>query len=316
MTGSAQGTEARTCSSRAKWPWSNSMTAVFAGVLAVFPYWNTATVAQDTAPMQNTILAIGNCPPWNAQSVEVCQHSLEKVMSSLAPRLDASLDYRHLLVNEGARASALKLKATELANQLTPQDRLIIYANVPVSLAETAEADDAKGYVLELWAEEKPETPLQAISEGTFISASAFAALIHTLPAGEVILMLDTNNPHAIDIDLLATHKVDHKDRPEALVISSGPGQAANYSADRTISLFAKHLAIALNEIDGSLLDVITVAAGGTRQAAIPICAELKGTLAQDGAPETDCVQVPEIHDPETLLNRTMLIPLAEAGLN
>jgi len=316
MAGSAQDSKARTLCSRAKCSWSNVVTAVVAGALCLWPFWNIPVRAQDSGPMENTVLAIGNCPPWNAQSVEVCKNSLDKVMSSLAPRLDAGPDKRHLLVNEGASAAALKLKATELSNQLTARDRLIIYANLPLSLAETADADDAKGYVLELWAEQKPETALQAISDGTFMSASAFAALIHTFPAGEVILVLDTNNPHAIDIDLLSKHKVDHKDRPEALIISSGPGQAANYSADRTISLFAKHLALALDETEGSLLDVITVAAGGTRQAAIPICAELKGSLALGDPQETDCAQVPEIHDPEALLERTMLLPHVESNLN
>ncbi|WP_269582515.1 hypothetical protein [Roseibium sp. Sym1] len=272
--------------------------------------------AQETLPSQNHLLAIGNCPPWKAQSVEVCKNSLEKVMKSLAPRLDSGPGNQHFLVNEGASAAALKLKATELANKLEPQDRLIIYANLPLGLSESAEADDANGYVLELWAEQKPETTSQAISDGTFMSASALAALIHTIPAGEVILILDTNNPHAIGIDLLANHKVDHKDRPEALVISSGPGQAANYSADRTISLFAKHLSIALEGTDGSLLDVMTAAVGGTRQAAIPICADLKGTLAEGDTQRSDCAQVPEIHDPDALLDKTMLLPLVESGLN
>jgi hypothetical protein len=286
---------------------------VLLAALAVYP---AAGQAQLSGSRQNHILAIGTCPPWNAQSLEVCRHSLMEVMSSLAPRLDAGPGNRHLLVNEGASAAALKLKATELANQLGAQDRLIIYANLPLGLSETSSPDSANGYALELWAATEPETTLGAISDGTWMSASAFAALIHAIPAGEVILVLDTNNPHAVDIGLLEGHNVDHKNRPEALVISSGPGQAANYSADRTISLFAKHLSLALEEMDGSLMDVIMVAAGGTRQAAIPICADLKETQALSSGPATDCAQVPEIHDPDALLTRTMLIPLAEADLN
>lgn len=296
--------------------WTRAVRAVSVLLLAPLVLPLSGAGAQEGHPTQNHLLAIGNCPPWKAQSVEVCRNSLDKVMSSLAPRLDAGPGNRHLLVNEGASAAALKLKATELSNQLTRQDRLIIYVNLPLGLAESAEADDAKSYVLELWTEQEPETPLQAVGDGTFMSASAFAALVHTIPAGEVILVLDTNNPHAINIDLLAGHSVDHKDRPEALVISSGPGQAANYSADRTISLFAKHLSIALGDTDGSLLDVMTAAVGGTRQAAIPICADLKGTLAQGDISAPDCAQVPEIHDPESLLGQTMLIPRVESNLN
>ncbi|MHA7773138.1 hypothetical protein [Roseibium sp. M-1] len=272
--------------------------------------------AEETGALKNTILGLGNCPPWNPQSVEVCRHSVEKVMTALAPRIDAGPERQHLLVNEGASANALKLKATELAHQLGQHDRLIIYANLPVSLTETASPDEATGYTLQLWASNKPESAVGAIANGTWMSASAFAALIHAIPAGEVILVFDTNNPHAIDLSLFNSHSVDHKDRPEALAVSSGPGQKANYSADRTISLFAKHFALALGETEGTLFDAMTVAVSGTRQAAIPICADLKETRAPSQEEPADCAQVPEIFDPEALLSQTVLIPLAESNVN
>jgi len=309
----AKAKDRRTCPSRAR------VVAFLALLCAALPAGLAATgavLAGDLPAKRNHVLAIGNCPPWHPQSVEVCKHSLDKVMSALAPRIDAGPDSRHMLVNEGASAAALKLKATELANRLGPDDRLVIFANLPLGLWEAESAEDPKGYALELWADSKPETAIQAIGDGTWMSASAFAALVHAIPAGEVILILDTNNPHAIDIGLFEDHAVDHEDRPEALVISSGPGQAANYSADRTISLFAKHLALALGETDGTLQDVMTLAAGGTRQAAIPICAELKETLASSGQAENGCAQVPEVHDPQALLSRTMLVPVAESGLD
>lgn len=273
-------------------------------------------VSQENRSLENHILGIGNCPPWNPQSPEVCKHSLEKVVKFLAPRLDTEPDQTHLLINEGASALALKRKATELANRLGPEDRLIIYANLPLGRPDADAAADDNGYVLELWAAEKPETAAAAISSGTWISAPAFAAMIHTIPAAEVILILDTNNSHAVDQHLLDQHSVDMKNRPEALVSSSGTGQTANYSADRTISLFAKHLALALKETDGTLLDAMSVAVNGTRQAAIPICAKLKETGSQTGSDAADCNQVPEIQDPDELLSRTMLLPLSESQLN
>ncbi|PVB63771.1 hypothetical protein DCO57_01300 [Labrenzia sp. 011] len=266
--------------------------------------------------MENHILGIGNCPPWNPQSLEVCKHSLEKVVTSLAPRVDAGPDNTHQLINEGASAAALKRKATELASRLGPSDRLIIYANVPLGKDDTDPATDQSGYVLELWSGQRPETAGQAISEGTWISTSAFAAMIHTIPAAEVILILDTNNSHAVNLHLLDGHSVDLKGRPEALVSSSGSGQVANYSADRTISLFAKHLALALQATDGSMQDVIAEAVKGTRQAAIPICANLKETGSEERIDATDCNQVPEIQDPADVLGRTMLIPLPETQVN
>ncbi|WP_299471299.1 hypothetical protein [uncultured Roseibium sp.] len=268
--------------------------------------------AQDNQGLRNHILGIGNCPPWNPQAREVCYNSLERVVGALSPRLDAEPEAVHLLINEGASASALKLKVTELANGLGPNDRLIIYANLPLGQLEADQGEEVNGYILEFWASEQPETPANAISEGTWISAPAFAAMIHTIPAAEVVLMLDTNNSYAVNMHLLDTHSVDHKERPEALVSSAGAGQTANYSADRTISLFAKHLALALEETDGSLQDVMTVAVGGTRQAAIPICAALNEHKEETSAPSADCQQVPQIHDPSAILNDTMLLPVIE----
>lgn len=270
--------------------------------------------AQETPGLNNHVLGIGNCPPWNAQALEVCYNSLERVMEALSPRLDAGPDNQHLLINEGASASALKLKATELANRLGPEDRLIIYANLPLGQLEDEQPDEENGFVLEFWADEKPETAASAISEGIWITAPAFAAILHTIPAAEVILILDTNDSYAVNMHLLDRHTVDHEDRPEALVSSAGDGQSANYSADRTISLFAKHLALALRETEGSLHDVMSVAVSGTRQSAIPICATLKEHQGETGEQVADCQQVPQIHDPEALLAETLLLPIPENG--
>ncbi len=270
--------------------------------------------AQEPPGLRNHLLGISNCPPWTPRSDQVCKHSVKKVVRALAPRTGTGPDSIHLLVNEGASATALKRKATELANQLGANDRLIIYLNLPLALAGNAPDTDAAGYVLELWAEQEPGSAQDAIADGTWVSASAFAAMIHTIPAAEVILILDTNNAHAVNLGLLDQHAVDLKDRPEALVSSAGAGQAANYSADRTISLFAKHLAFALNETEGSLLDVVKVAAGGTRQAAIPICADLVEHKDKDDQQAGECAQVPEIDDPDGLLDRTDLVPLADTG--
>ncbi|MEM8704436.1 MAG: hypothetical protein AAGF82_21655 [Pseudomonadota bacterium] len=266
--------------------------------------------AQSKPGLKNHVLGIGNCPPWNAQALEVCYNSLDRVVEALSPRLEAGPDNQHLLINEGASASALKLKATELANRLGAEDRLIIYANLPLGQLEGDQPDEENGFVLEFWADEKPYTAASAISDGIWITAPAFAAILHTIPAAEVILILDTNDSYAVNMHLLDKHTVDHKDRPEALVSSAGDGQSANYSADRTISLFAKHLALALRETDGSLHDVMSVAVRGTRQSAIPICAALKEHQGETGEPVADCQQVPQIHDPEALLAETLLRPL------
>lgn len=296
--------------------YSSPIGALAAVALVASPQLVPSAGAQEASQLQNHVLGIGNCPMWHPQSVEVCKHSLEKVVAALAPRIGAGPEHVHLLINEGASAAALKRKATELSNQLGAQDRLIIFANVPLGQPGADSTADTPGYVLELWASEKPENADAAISDGTWISTSAFAALIHALPAAEVILVLDTNNSHAVSMALLDGHSLDHEARPEALISSSGAGQAANYSADRTISLFAKHLALALGETDGTLLDAMSTAAAGTRQAAIPICASLMENQSQAKGQPADCAQVPEIHDPDDVLAGTALVPLDDSNLN
>ncbi|CAK9060284.1 Uncharacterized protein SCF082_LOCUS31782, partial [Durusdinium trenchii] len=127
--------------------------------------------------------------------------------------------------------------------------------------------------------------------------------MLHTVPAGQVILVLDTSNSDTIDPDLLETHATNLDARPEALVTSAGAGQMANYSADRTIALFAKHLAASLSATEGTLADVIRAASAGTRQAAIPICVALREKQSDSQTNEKDCTQVPEVHDPAGILS-------------
>lgn len=251
---------------------------------------------------QNVIVGIGVCPPWHPQSVEVCHHSVNTVINAFTGRLGLGPADTHLLFSEGASADGLKKTITELANNLGPQDRLIIYANLRSTDRQDTESGAPKRQLLQLWADNEPDSADAALEKGIWISASAFAAMLHTVPAGEVILILDTSNSDTIDSELLESHATNLDDRPEALITSAGDGQTANYSADRTIALFAKHLAFALETANGSFLDVLQVAASGTRQAAIPICMALREGLASNDGAEKDCTQIPQIHDPAGIL--------------
>lgn len=264
---------------------------------------------------QTSLLGIGICPPWHPQSGEICKHSTKTVMSALATRLGVQTSETRLLINEGASASGLKKMVTELANTLQQEQRLIIYANLPTRLHDLSQDETGDWHVMELWADEEPETVSSAIETGTWISASAFAAMLHTIHAGQVVLILDTSNAEGISSQLLAAHATDSNSRPEALITSAGKKQVANYSADRTIALFAKHLAYSLQATPGTLEDVLVAAAAGTRQAAIPICAALLENKPAEG-PEKDCTQVPEIYDPSGILAAITLPKLPEKTEN
>ncbi|MTI05336.1 hypothetical protein E1180_07390 [Roseibium denhamense] len=270
-----------------------------------------APAAADGEVLENHVLGIGVCPPWNPQTGEVCEHSTVTVADAISERLQVGDGNTQILINEQASAAGLKLALTELAQSLDGTSRLIVYANVPSEAVLKQPDGTALRQVLQLWAEEQPASTDEAIEQGLFVSAPAFAAMLHTVPAGEVIVLLDTSNSDPVDPELLDSHVVDADERPEALITSAGPGQKANYAADRTISLFAKHLALALTEAEGTLLDALHVAASGTRQAAIPICASLKETQPVEGGNDMDCAQVPQVHDPSGVLNALVLPPPA-----
>jgi|GEM_PF-1302776 len=269
----------------------------------------TQAVAQ-SVERRTTLLGIGNCPPWLPQSVEVCRNSIDTVIGAFTERLALPPAAVRRMLNEGASASSLKKTVQELANTLGPEDRLIIYANLPSAGLGPTGTGEPPRQILQLWADHEPDSPKVAIETGTWVSAPAFAAMLHTVPAGEVVLILDTSNSDTIDAGLLEKHAANLDARPEALVTSAGAGQKANYSADRSIALFAKHLAAALREAEGTLADAIILAASGTRQAAIPICVSLKESqpAALDGGKA--CTQVPEIYDPAGVLAAYTLPPL------
>lgn len=274
---------------------------------ALSPLTVSTSVAAQSELSKNTVLGIGICPPWHPQSVEVCRNSVDTVLDAFSARLDISSAGIRRMLNEGASAASLKKTVTELANTLGPSDRLFIYANLPSVNIDPAGTGQNNRQILQLWADHEPETLNSAIETGTWVSAPAFAAMLHTIPAGQVILILDTSNSDTIDAELLEKHATNLDERPEALVTSAGAGQKANYSADRTIALFAKHLAAALENVDGTFADVLMTAASGTRQAAIPICVSLKENQPA-AEEEKDCTQVPEVHDPAGIL-KTVDLP-------
>ncbi|MEP5621095.1 MAG: hypothetical protein ABJP82_00785, partial [Hyphomicrobiales bacterium] len=130
----------------------------------------SAASAQDAGQRQNMIVGIGVCPPWNAQSGEVCKHSVETVVTSFSDRLDLDPSKTHMMFNEGASADGLKRTITELSNKLGYEDRLIIYANLPSKGIDLLGDSNQSRQVLELWADHEPENAEMAIKNGIWIS--------------------------------------------------------------------------------------------------------------------------------------------------
>ncbi len=99
--------------------WGDACRRLVAAAIVMFPFYGQPSEAEDGASLKNHILGLGTCPPWNPQSVEICRYSVDKVMSSLAPRLDAGPTGNTCL---STRAPVLRLSNSRQPNLPTSSD--------------------------------------------------------------------------------------------------------------------------------------------------------------------------------------------------
>ena len=220
----------------------------------------------DSPPFTTHLLAIGVCPPWKQQSASVCRKGVETIAEGLTKRLAIAPENHHLLVNADATTEGLKKEMAALASQLGPRDRLIIYANVHSGALDRTRPAGPENDVIVLWSEEKPEVLAFGVAEGTLITASDFAAMVHKLPAGEVVVLFDACESGAITPLFLQNHPDDDPSRPEAVVTSAKSDQLANFAADGSIALFTEQFGLSLQSAEGELKDAVMHAAAATAE--------------------------------------------------
>ena len=248
------------------------------------------------------LLAIGICPPWKPQPQEVCEQGVAAIAAALQARLGIADENVLSLVNSGATAEGLRKGVAQLQD-LGPSDRLIIFANLHAGARIPGTMANADNDVFVLWTEEEPAAMPFALARGDWITASVFAGMIHSIPAGEIVMILDACESDAVSSLFVAAHPDNDHVRPEAVITSSRADQFANFNADVTMALFTQELAQALHSTEGSLLNAAEDAASRTAAAAIPICDAMSEQVIEDGFDPLSCRQQPVIHDPDELLH-------------
>lgn len=268
---------------------------------------SSATAGNTPVQLENHLLGIGICPPWKPQSPDVCARGVNGVVSGLVGRLGIAEANRHELINADATMAGLKAKFATLARTLDRKDRLIIYANLHAGALDTTRPAGPDNDVFVLWTEQKPQVIAFAVAEGAWIKAADFAALVHALPVGEVVFMLNACDSGAVDPLFIHQHPANDPGRPEAVVTSAKAGQFANFSADQKEALFSKTFAEVLSVYEGTMTGAVTEATQLTEKAALPICASQSQTISKLGLDPSSCNQQPTVHDPEGLLNNLEL---------
>ena len=251
-------------------------------------------------------MAIGICPPWKPQDPEACRRSVDAVEAALSARLGIADKNVTTLLNAAATTEGLKAAFAGLSG-LGPNDRLIIFANLHAGGLDPTAQVGPDNDVFVLWTRDKPAALQFAVAEGDWIMASDFAAWVHALPVGEVILILDACESGAVTPLFIDAHPSDDGSRPEAVIVSASADQFANFASDKSVALYSQQLAQTLASTRGTFQNAADLAAEQTHDAAIAICDLQKASLEQAGIDPSSCLQQPTTHDPGSLLNHIVL---------
>ncbi|KAB0269217.1 hypothetical protein [Microvirga brassicacearum] len=107
-----------------------------------------------------------------------------------------------------------------------------IFLNLHAGPISSHTAANPSDVVFVLWTDEKPVAAPFAVAKGDWMMATRFADLVHAIPAGEVIVILDTCEAGAVSPLFIDENPHDDERRPESVITSSGAGQFANFAAD------------------------------------------------------------------------------------
>jgi hypothetical protein len=275
------------------------------GILQTASFVSVAN-AQSKA-VDTHILAIGACPPWKGLGTEPCRLDVESVTNALQKRLSIPNENVNKLINEQATTGGLIDIADKLSKR-EPMDRLIVYVNLHNGAASSEQKASAKNDVMVFWTIKQPQVSVFAIAQGLWMAADDFAALMHKIPAKELILIMDACESDALSNLFVHEHKDNNPERPEAIIVSAKADQTANFTKDRTMGLFSQILSEKITNTNGQLIDAVNDAAKEATAMAIPICDSFKQDNIANGRDPKSCRQQPQIHDPANLLSEIKLM--------
>lgn len=257
------------------------------------------------------LLTIAACPPRPGigdSSRDACAHLLPILTATLAQRLAVESSDIHQLLNDQATGPRLLAQLKDYADRLGPDDRLVI---TMISHGGTGPDRTRSDEIFMLWTEQPPAFFQLGLATGVYVPAVEFAAAVHKLRAGEVVVILDACESGLADAVFVSQHPDKRPERPEAVVTSTTGTQLAMMDVDYSPA-FSTRLLAALQRAHPTLADVLMDAAADMRRDAPGIC---HGWSAPKRHP-LSCEQDPTLDDPAGLLSRIALRPAQRLGID
>jgi len=263
------------------------------------------------------------CPKWKAipdkpalsqRMSAACEKDIRLFVSGFQSLYKVPESNIITLLNEEATGDKVRKSLAALAARIKAEDRVILYVNIHGGKLDTLyHGYPAKDEVFAWYTEKRPVDPVKAVQDGRWMSVRQLRDLVNDIVAKEIVVIIEAchagegladfaDNVH----DGVGGRGEDWNGR-EAVIVSSGNDQIANFTKHGDEALFTKKMSQALKSGKGkSLLERFETARIDTHRTARKNC-EAKNThkeLLEDWSNfKLLCTQMPTSYDPFGLLD-------------
>jgi uncharacterized caspase-like protein len=204
------------------------------------------------------------------------------------------------LIDEEATATAVRAAFAKLRDSMPQGSTIIVYyVGHGMLLPKSGKAEGESEETFLLWSASVPFAALYAVQAGIWMTDSALAELIDTLPAESALLVLDTCDASGADGAVLSRPSRS----PQIALMSSSRAHEIAF-ADLTSATFTRNLVEAMRTRVPTLHEAFLLAQEETAAEAAMRC---EGAVASGSAGEDCTPQEPELVDPSGLAKRIRL---------
>lgn len=274
--------------------------ATFALLALCIFYKSPAIAGDDISPENTYVLAIGACPLWKHEYLDVCKHSVAAVTKAFETKFAVPKKNINIITGKKATYDGVVKGAEWLKQHTNKNSRAILYINVHGG-EEVAPGDSTKKphEMLVLWTDEKPFTQGIAIQSKQWMLSSQLRDYLDDIPS-EKIVIIDACHSGAAEEDLLDHHPLIPKNnKREALIFSARTNQGAFVTEDLSMPLFTYEFTQSIMNGVQNLSTAFLESKGKTTKGAIDFC---KTNPDYAKVPLKYCKQTPVKYDPHGLL--------------
>lgn len=271
---------------------------------------------------QTYLAAISACPPWknipdeaqlSATMLMACQKDVDLIVTGFKNAMTIEDKNIIQLVDKNATYSKVVETLVHYANNLSADDRLVIYVNTHGGIVDGIyKGYHTKDETFVWYTIKRPSSPFKAIADKQWMSFRVFRDFLDEIKIKELVVVADVCHAgegiHDIKFD---NHRYINWDGREAIIFSSSASQTANFTSDMSLAIFSDRLAKSLNKSNGrSLSDVFNEARIETHRMVRNNCKSgktLKKLRDDIHSYLENCTQMPEAFDPFGLLDDIIL---------